>query len=137
MSVDEIATRDHETWLSSDSRFRTAMLLALIADGLQIILFPLLGEGGLSPADDVLDVAVALILSRLIGWHWEFLPSFLTKLLPVVDAVPFWTLAVANVYRKSKKAQEAGGTVQGGALEMRRGHSIIDGATRSRTAEIL
>jgi len=79
------------------------MLLAVVADGLQIILFPLFSEGALSPANDVLDVAVALTLGRLIGWHWEFLPSFLTELVPGVDMVPFWTLAVANVYRKWKK----------------------------------
>jgi hypothetical protein len=30
------------------------------------------------------------------------LPSFLAKLVPGVDLVPFWTMAVANVYRKSK-----------------------------------
>jgi hypothetical protein len=27
----------------------------------------------------------------------------LSKLVPKVDLVPFWTLAVANVYRKSKR----------------------------------
>ena len=89
--------------LSTRSRFRVAMVLAMIADGLQIALFPIFSEGALSPADDILDVALALILSRLIGWHWEFLPSFCTKLVPGVDLVPFWTLAVANVYRKWKK----------------------------------
>jgi len=39
---------------------------------------------------------------RLLGWHWEFLPSFLAKLIPGADLVPFWTLAVANVWRKAK-----------------------------------
>jgi len=38
----------------------------------------------------------------LLGWHWEFLPSFAAKLIPGVDLVPLWTLAVANVYRKSR-----------------------------------
>ena len=99
----ELATQQNDAWLSARSRFRSAMLVALLADGLQIVLFPLFSEGALSPADDLLDVGVALILGRLIGWHWEFLPSFCTKLVPVVDAVPFWTLAVANVYRKWKK----------------------------------
>lgn len=102
----ELATQQNETWASARSRFRTALLVSILADALQIILFPLFSEGALSPADDVLDVAVALILGRLIGWHWEFLPSFCTKLVPVADAVPFWTLAVANVYRKWKKSLE-------------------------------
>jgi len=78
------------------------MVLAVIADALQIIIFPAFVEGALSPADDVLDFGVAAILINLLGWHWEFLPSFLAKLVPGVDLVPFWTMAVANVYRKSK-----------------------------------
>src|SRR5207244_6034506 len=44
---------------------------------------------------------------HLLGWHWEFLPSFLAKLAPGVDLVPFWTMAVANVYRKSKRVAVA------------------------------
>jgi hypothetical protein len=43
---------------------------------------------------------------NLLGWHWEFLPSFAAKLVPGADLVPFWTLAVANVYRKSKGIAE-------------------------------
>jgi hypothetical protein len=57
----------------------------------------------LSPADDVLDLAVAAVLVNLLGWHWEFLPAFAAELVPGVDLVPFWTLAVANVYRKWKQ----------------------------------
>jgi hypothetical protein len=59
-------------------------------------------EGAASPADDVLDLGMAGAMSFLLGWHWEFLPSFFAKLVPGVDFVPLWTLAVANVYRKSK-----------------------------------
>ncbi len=44
-----------------------------------------------------------MAMVRLLGWHWEFLPSFLAKLVPGVDLVPFWTLAVANVWRKAKR----------------------------------
>jgi hypothetical protein len=79
------------------------MVLAIIADALQIAVFPLFVEGALSPADDVLDFSVAAVLVNLLGWHWEFLPSFFAKLVPGVDLVPFWTMAVANVYRKSKQ----------------------------------
>ena len=79
------------------------MVLAVVADALQIVVFPLFVEGALSPADDLLDLGVAAVLVNLLGWHWEFLPSFLGKLLPGVDLVPLWTMAVANVYRKSKR----------------------------------
>src|SRR6266496_4536084 len=85
-------------------RFQTATILAVAADALQIFVFPFFAEGALSPADDVLDLAVAAVLVRLIGWHWEFLPAFAAELVPGVDLVPFWTLAVASVYRKSKKS---------------------------------
>ena len=82
------------------------MILAIIADALQIAVFPLFVGGALSPADDILDFGVAAVLVHLLGWHWEFLPSFLAKLVPGVDLVPFWTMAVASVYRKSKRIAE-------------------------------
>jgi hypothetical protein len=84
-------------------RFRTAMMLAIVADALQIVVFPLFVQGALSPADDILDLGIGAAMIHLLGWHWEFLPSFLAKLVPGVDLVPFWTIAVANVYRKSKR----------------------------------
>jgi hypothetical protein len=85
------------------SRFRSAMILAVVADALQIFVFPFFVEGALSPAEDVLDFGVGALMIQLLGWHWEFLPSFLAKLVPGIDLVPFWTMAVANVYRKSKR----------------------------------
>ena len=93
--------------ISPGSRFQAAMVLAIIADALQIFVFPLFVEGALSPADDVLDLAVAAALVKLLGWHWEFLPSFFAKLVPGVDLVPFWTMAVASVWRKAKRVAEA------------------------------
>jgi hypothetical protein len=50
-------------------------------------------------ADDVLDIAVAAVLVNLLGWHWEFLPAFLAELVPGVDLVPFWTMAVISAPR--------------------------------------
>jgi hypothetical protein len=91
--------------ISNRSRFRAALLLAIIADALQIAVFPLFVEGAESPAADILDLGVGAVLAYLLGWHWEFLPSFLAKLVPGVDLVPLWTMAVANVYRKSKKLE--------------------------------
>lgn len=84
-------------------RFRIALILAVVADVLQVIFLPLFVEGAESPADDLLDFGVGAALIYLLGWHWEFLPSFLAKLVPGVDLVPLWTIAVANVYRKSKR----------------------------------
>jgi hypothetical protein len=89
-------------------RLRTAMILAIVADVLQLIVFPLFVAGAESPVDDILDLSVAAILTSLVGWHWEFAPSFLGKLVPGVDLVPLWTLAVINVYRKAKPSAVAG-----------------------------
>jgi hypothetical protein len=92
--------------LPTRSRFRTALVLAIAADALQLIVFPLFAEGAFSPADDVLDVVVASAMVPLLGWHWEFLPTILAKLVPGADLFPFWTLAVLNVYRKWKQASQ-------------------------------
>jgi len=97
------ATTDDTITISPGSQFRAAMILAVIADALQIVIFPLFVEGAFSPADDVLDLGIGAMMIHLLGWHWEFLPSFFAKLVPGVDLVPFWTIAVANVYRKSKQ----------------------------------
>jgi hypothetical protein len=94
---------DDTVTISPGPRFQAAIVLAIIADALQIVVFPLFIEGALSPADDILDFGIGALLIHLLGWHWEFLPSFFAKLVPGVDLVPFWTLAVVNVYRKSKQ----------------------------------
>jgi hypothetical protein len=93
--------------LSSGTKLRAAMAIAVIADVVQMALFPLFIEGAVSPADDVLDLAVAGVLSYLLGWHWEFAPSFLGELVPGLNFVPLWTLAVANVYRKTRRIEKA------------------------------
>src|ERR1700680_725646 len=112
--------------LSPRTRFRVAMILAMAADALQIFGFPLFAEGALSPADDVLDIAVAAVLVNLLGWHWEFLPAFLAELVPGVDLVPFWTMAVISVYRKWKQITTA-------AEEEPRGqHPALEGRSETR-----
>lgn len=100
---------DDTITISPGPNFKSAMLLAILADALQLVVFPLFVAGGFSPADDVLDLGVGALMVHLLGWHWEFLPSFFAKLVPGVDLVPFWTLAVANVYRKAKRIAETPG----------------------------
>ena len=99
---------DDSITVSPGPQFRLAMLLAIVADALQLVIFPAFVEGALSPADDLLDFGIAAMMIKLLGWHWEFLPSFFAKLIPGVDLVPFWTIAVASVWRKAK----AEGTAQ-------------------------
>jgi hypothetical protein len=97
---------DDRIIVSPGPQFKAAMAVALLADALQLVVFPVFAEGAFSPADDVLDLGVAGLLTHLLGWHWEFLPSFFAKLVPGVDLVPFWTMAVVNVYRKAKRGAE-------------------------------
>lgn len=99
---------DDSITISPGPKFKTAMLLAIVADALQLVVFPAFVEGALSPADDLLDFGVAAMMIKLLGWHWEFLPSFFAKLVPGVDLVPFWTLAVASVWRKAKSIAVVG-----------------------------
>jgi hypothetical protein len=64
--------------------------LAVLVDLAQVALVPV----SLTPLNDAIDVATAIALVALVGWHWAFLPTFLAELVPFVDLVPSWTLAV-------------------------------------------
>ncbi|HSS99144.1 MAG TPA: hypothetical protein VLK33_19050 [Terriglobales bacterium] len=101
MSTESTITEDSLS--STRWSFRAALVFAMAADALQIFVLPLFAQGGFSPAEDVLDIVVAVVLVHLLGWHWEFLPAFAAELVPGVDLVPFWSLAVGSVYRKWKQ----------------------------------
>jgi hypothetical protein len=79
---------------------RLAWAVAIAADALQIAALPFFAEGGLSPADSLLDLIVAFILIRLLGWHWAFLPTLAAELIPGADLFPTWTAAVWFVTRQ-------------------------------------
>src|SRR5664279_6128700 len=79
---------------------RMAWMVAIGADALQLAVMPLFVEGALSPADAVLDTVVAVVLVRLLGWHWAFLPTLMIEALPGADLFPTWTAAVFFVTRQ-------------------------------------
>jgi hypothetical protein len=83
-------------------RVAAARAIAIAADFLQIVVFPAFTEGGISPLDAGLDLAVAALMTILVGWHWAFLPSFAAELVPFVDLVPTWTAAVFLATRGSR-----------------------------------
>jgi hypothetical protein len=85
-------------------KMRLAWMVAIAADALQIAALPLFAEGALSPADSVLDVVVGIILVRLLGWHWAFLPTLAAELIPGLDLFPTWTAAVWFVTRQKAEA---------------------------------
>jgi len=84
----------------SPRRVWAARLLALVADAIQIAFLPVFGAGFLSPATDFIDVAMAVTLTALVGWHWAFLPTFLAEIVPGVGLIPTWTLAAFIATRK-------------------------------------
>jgi len=103
MPEPEILPPERSVAATGSQKYRIALLLAVLADALQLAFIPIFAEGAASPAADVVDLIMAGILYFLLGWHWEFLPSFAAKLIPGVDLGPLWTLAVAHVYRTSKR----------------------------------
>jgi hypothetical protein len=88
------------------TRIKLARVVAISADVVQIVFFPLFAEGFISPFDDALDVIVCGVLTYLVGWHISFLPSFMLKLMPAVDLVPTWTLAVLFATRQKSQPLE-------------------------------
>jgi hypothetical protein len=42
----------------------------------------------------VLDLIVAFVLIRLLGWHCAFLPTLAAELIPGADLFPTWAAAV-------------------------------------------
>jgi hypothetical protein len=91
---------------------RLAWAIAIAADVLQIAAFPIFAEGALSPADSLLDLIVAFVMIRLLGWHWALLPTVAAKLVPGVDLFPTWTAAVWFVTRQQVKANSSAKDVE-------------------------
>jgi hypothetical protein len=96
-----------KTWfrtpLLTTARIWTALAVAAIADGLQILLGPL----GWAFFDEGIDVVTMLIESSLIGFHLLFLPTFVVEFIPMADMLPTWTGCVAAVVAMRKREQKA------------------------------
>jgi len=83
------------------NRVVAARAVGVIADAVQIGLLPLFVGGALSTAEDILDVVVATLMFALVGWHWAFIPAFLSELVPGFDLVPTWTAAAFLATRQA------------------------------------
>jgi len=80
-------------------RIWTACAVALVADGVQLVLGPL-GWVGL---DEAIDVLVMLLLSATIGFDLLFLLTFVAEFFPVVDMLPTWTACTMVVIGLRRK----------------------------------
>jgi len=88
----------------SPGAVRAARILAMTVDSVQIVFLPAFFPGVASVANDVLDLALAVALILLVGWHWAFLPAFVAELIPFADLVPTWTAAVFLATRGEREA---------------------------------
>lgn len=97
--------------LSERTRNKLALAVALSADLLQIIFFPMFAQGALSPVDDVLDIAVGATLWALLGWHYAFIPALIAEAVPGLDLVPTWTAAAFLAIKSKKRVPTEQGVV--------------------------
>jgi hypothetical protein len=79
-------------------RIVLALLVALAADGLQILL-------AVPPAPEIVDAVAAVLTFWLLGFHLLLLPTFLIELIPVADMLPTWTACVGAVIALRKREQ--------------------------------
>ncbi len=83
------------------TRVRAAYGVAIATDVVQFALGPL----GWAGADELLDVAAAGVMWRLLGFHPLLLPTFMIEFLPITDMLPTWTGCVALVVAARRSRQ--------------------------------
>jgi hypothetical protein len=90
-------------------RIVAAFTIAVIAD---ILEFPIVAAENLSlgalllpaeAADVFLDFIVMVAMTKVLGFHWLFLPSFLVEAVPDLSLFPTWVGCVAYVVWQRRK----------------------------------
>ena len=82
-------------------RIAAALVLAGLADALQIILGPV----GWFFFDEIIDVLTMIAMTLLVGFHPLLLPTFIIEIVPVVDMLPTWTACAAAVVMLRRRQQ--------------------------------
>lgn len=82
-----------------------AIAIAGFADLIQMGLFPIFMEGGASPFEDILDIFVAIALTIVCGFKWQFAAAFMIELIPGLDLFPTWTAVVLTIPSGSPAVQ--------------------------------
>ena len=85
------------------TRIILALAVAVVADGLQM----LLGPFGWAGPDEIIDVIALALTSWILGFHLLLLPTFVVEFIPVADMLPSWTACVAAVIVLRKREQRA------------------------------
>jgi hypothetical protein len=99
----------------SAARVRLAYVVAMATDLLQL----LLGPFGWAFADEALDVAAMILISRAIGFHVMFLPTFALEFLPLTDMLPTWTGCVALVVAMRRRQELATTPAPGPVIDIK------------------
>lgn len=86
---------------------RLAIVVAAVADAMQLALQLALGPAVWFGVVEAIDVLAMILTMVLLGFHLLLLPTFVIELLPVVDMAPTWTGCVVAVIALRK----AGGAV--------------------------
>jgi hypothetical protein len=98
-------TEQVQTKLRAPKLTRTRIILALVvavtADGLQLIFSPL------PFIDQTIDLVAFVLTAWAIGFHLLLLTTFIAELFPVVDLLPTWTACVIAVIALRKREQSA------------------------------
>jgi hypothetical protein len=81
------------------SHVRSAYAVAVAVDIAQF----LLGPFGWAGVDEVLDAAAMLAMTRLLGFHPLFLPTFVLEFVPFTDMLPTWTGCTMLVVRARRR----------------------------------
>jgi len=91
-------------------RITLAFVVGIVADILQLpVSLSLIA--GFVPAealDVAIDVAAGMVLTWLLGFHRALLPSFVLKLIPVLDVAPTWTASVGYVALRRRRIPRPG-----------------------------
>ena len=85
----------------TSARIAAAFGVAVVVDGIQLVLGPL----GWLMADEMLDVATMVAISWLLGFHPLLLPTVLIEFFPVADVLPTWTGCVGLVVALRRREQ--------------------------------
>lgn len=93
--------------LVSRPRKIVALLVAGLADLLQLVLFPMFVEGALSPLDWAVDGVIVVALTLVLGFKWRILLGLGVELIPGLDLFPTWTALVLSI--PSAPSERGGG----------------------------
>lgn len=82
------------------TRLRAALVIALLADALQLVMVT-------PPFPEMIDLGAMVLTIWLLGFHWLLLPTFAVEFVPFVDMLPTWTGCVTAVIALRKREAAA------------------------------